>query len=84
MHKIKSHLRSQMNNDTLNECMKTSINGPAMQDFDFDSTVKQWSSLKNKRIFQKQIIMHLHVHLYNWTAHDILLDFVLHSVLCLI
>ena len=52
MRRIKSRLRSQMNNDTLNDCMKISIDGPALQEFDFDSAVKNWSKLKNRRIFQ--------------------------------
>ena len=49
--RIKSRLRNQMTNATLNDCMKISIDGPTMQDFDFDSAVKKWSRLKNRRIF---------------------------------
>ena len=31
MQRIKSHLRNQMTNATLNDCMKTSIDAPTMQ-----------------------------------------------------
>ena len=52
MRRIKSRLRSQITNATLNHCMKISIDGPKTQDFDFDSAMKKWSRLKNRRIFQ--------------------------------
>ena len=56
-----------MNNDTLNDCMKISIDGPVMQDFDFDSAVKKWSKLKNRRIFSNNC----YVLLYNRTVHGV-------------
>ena len=52
MRRIKSRLRSEMNNNTLNHCMRISIEGPQLQDFDFDSAVRTWSGLRNRRIFQ--------------------------------
>lgn len=52
MRRIKTHLRSEMNNTTLNHCMRISIEGPKLQDFDFDSAVHTWSGLWNRCIFQ--------------------------------
>ena len=52
MRRIKTRLRSEMNNTTLNHCMRISIEGPKLQDFDFDSAVRTWSGLRNRRIFQ--------------------------------
>ena len=52
MQRIKTRLRSEMNNTTLNHCMRISIKGPKLQDFDFDSAVRTWSGLQNRRIFQ--------------------------------
>ena len=52
MRRIKTRLRSEMNNTTLNHCMRISIEGPKLQDFDFDSAVCTWSGLRNRRIFQ--------------------------------
>ena len=53
MRRVKSHLRSEMSNSTLNYCMHTciSIGGPLMEEFDFNTSVDKWSSLKNRRIF---------------------------------
>ena len=52
MRRIKTRLRSEMNNTTLNHCMRISIESPKLQDFDFDSAVHTWSGLWNRRIFQ--------------------------------
>ena len=50
MKRIKSRLRSQMTNETLNHCMHASIEAPALQTFDFDTSVKSWSTLTKRRI----------------------------------
>ena len=50
MKRIKTRLRSQMSNITLNHCMRISMEGEAFDKFDFDSAVDSWSRLKNKRI----------------------------------
>lgn len=50
MRRVKSRLRSEMKNSTLNDCMRVSIEGPDMEDFNFDSCVDAWSKLKNRRI----------------------------------
>ena len=51
MHRVKSRLRSEMSNSTLNHCMRISIEGPHMEEFDFNKSLDKWSSLKNRRIF---------------------------------
>lgn len=49
MRRIKSRLRSEMWNLTLNHCMRISIEGPPLQQFDSDAAVDAWSVLKNRR-----------------------------------
>ena len=50
MHRVKSRLRSEMNNSTLHHCMRISIEGPCMEEFNFNTSLEMWSSLKNRRI----------------------------------
>ena len=50
MHRVKSRLRSQINNSTLNNCMRISMEGHPLEIFDFDKSVNTWSSLRNQRI----------------------------------
>ena len=50
MKRIKTRLRSQMTNETLNHCMRISMEAPPLEQFDFDSSVITWSGLKNRRI----------------------------------
>ena len=50
MRRIKSRLRSQMNNSTLNNCMRISMDGPPLESFDFDKSLDTWSKLRNRRI----------------------------------
>ena len=50
MRRIKSRLRSQMSNITLNHCMRVPIEGPPLEDFDFDTSLDTWSKLRNRRI----------------------------------
>ena len=45
-----SRLRSEISNSTLNHCMHISIEGPRMEEFDFNTSLDKWSSLKNRRI----------------------------------
>ena len=47
---IKTRLRSQMSNVTLNQCMRISMEAPALDTFDFDTAVNSWSALKKRRI----------------------------------
>ena len=51
MRRVKSRLRSEMSNSTLNHCMRISIEGPLMEEFDFNTSLDKCSSLKNRRIF---------------------------------
>ena len=50
MRRVKSCLRSEMKNETLNHCMRISIEGPLLEESDFDSVVERWSNLKQRRI----------------------------------
>ena len=51
MRRVKSRLRSETKNETLNHCMPISIEGPPpLEEFDFDSAVERWSNLKQRRI----------------------------------
>ena len=50
MKRIKTRLRSQMSNITLNHCMRISMEGEAFDKLDFDNAVDSWSRLKNRRI----------------------------------
>ena len=45
MRRVKTRLRSEMNNSTLNNCMRISIEGPSLQSFDFNAAVESWSTL---------------------------------------
>ena len=49
MRRIKTRLRSQMNNATLS-CMRISLEGQPLEDFDFDKSLNSWSKLRNRRI----------------------------------
>ena len=50
MKRIKTRLRSQMSNVTLNHCMRISMEAPALDTFDFDTALNSWSALKKRRI----------------------------------
>ena len=52
MRRIKTRLRSQMNNATLNCCMRISLEGQPLEEFDFDKSLNSWSKLRNRRIIQ--------------------------------
>ena len=48
-----------MTNKTLNRCMRVSMEGLPLVDFDFDKSIDAWSQLKNRRI-----IFQLESHMY--------------------
>ncbi len=50
MKRIKTRLRSQLKNKTLNNCMRISMEGSSLEYFDFDKSLHTWSHLKNRRI----------------------------------
>ena len=50
MKRIKTRLRSQMSNVTLNQCMRVSMEAPALDSFNFNTVMNSWSSLNNRRI----------------------------------
>ena len=39
-----------MTNATLNHLLRISIEGPAIDQFDFDKAVSRWGSLRNRRL----------------------------------
>ena len=43
MRRVKSHLISQMNNNTLNHCMRISMEGSPIEQFNFDTSLDMWS-----------------------------------------
>ena len=49
MKRIKTRLRSQLSNVTLNHCMRISMEAPAFDTFDFDTAVNSWSALKKHK-----------------------------------
>ena len=50
MRRVKGRLRSEMTNSTLNHCMRISIEGPTLEEFNFNESVDSWGNLKNRRI----------------------------------
>ena len=48
--RVKTRLRSTMTNATLNHLLRISIEGPAIDQFDFDKAVSRWGSLRNRRL----------------------------------
>ena len=50
MKRIKTAARNRMETETLNRLMRVSIEGPALNDFDFDRAADQWESLRKRRI----------------------------------
>ncbi|XP_030281580.1 zinc finger protein 862-like [Sparus aurata] len=48
--RVKARLRSRMTNKTLNALLTISIDGPSVNDFDFDRAVSAWGAMRNRRI----------------------------------
>ena len=48
MRRVKSRLRSQMNNSTLNNCIRISMEGPPLETFNFDKAPDSWSKPRNR------------------------------------
>lgn len=49
--RVKTDLRNRMSTQTLDRLLRIRIEGPDMDEFDFNQAVKDWSSLKNRRLF---------------------------------
>ena len=47
---IKNKLRNRMNLDTLNSHLMILLNGPEIEDFNFEEAYKYWENKKNRRI----------------------------------
>lgn len=50
MKRIKTDLRNRMNTTTLDALMRICIEGPPLNEFDFDMALNSWSKLRNRRI----------------------------------
>ena len=50
MKRIKTVLRNRMETDTLEKLMRISVEGPALDDFNFDKAADLWGSLRQRRI----------------------------------
>ena len=61
MRRIKTRLRSEMNNTTLNHCMRISIEGPKLQNFDFDSAVRTYGT---DAYFSKLFASYIYNHIF--------------------
>lgn len=51
MKRVKTDLRNRMSTQTLDRLIRIRTEGPDMAEFDFNQAVKNWSSLKNRRLF---------------------------------
>ena len=50
MRRVKTELRNRMNTSTLDCLMRIRIEGPCMDEFDFETALNNWAKLKNRRI----------------------------------
>jgi hypothetical protein len=51
--RIISKFRTKINNDTLNDLMRISEDGPPQREFDFEKALLRWKSEKVRRIYQQ-------------------------------
>ena len=52
---IKTALRSNLTISNLNNLMYIKIEGPSIEQFDFETTFINWCNVKDRRIFQQSI-----------------------------
>lgn len=50
MKRVKTPLRNRLKTSTLDCLLRISIEGPDLNDFDFEQAVNKWSSIRNRRI----------------------------------
>ena len=50
MKRVKTPLRNRLKTSTLDCLLRISIEGPNLNDFDFDLAVKKWGTIRNRRI----------------------------------
>ena len=50
MGRVKTKLRNQMKNSTLNHCLRIVIEGPPVADFDFEQTLDSWKEHGHRRV----------------------------------
>ena len=50
--RIKSKLRTNLNNQTLNDLMRISEDGPHIKEFDFQSALKKWKAEKVRKLYK--------------------------------
>ena len=48
--KTKTTLRNRLKTSTLDNLLRISIEGPELEDFDFDTAVNSWSDIRKRRI----------------------------------
>ncbi|XP_078616902.1 zinc finger protein 862-like [Branchiostoma floridae x Branchiostoma japonicum] len=48
--RVKTRLRSSMKMETLNQLLTISIDGPEVDDFDFDAAATAWGAMRNRRL----------------------------------
>ena len=48
--KTKTTLRNRLKTSTLDNLLRISIEGPELEDFDFDTAVNSWSGIGKRRI----------------------------------
>ncbi|KAI8519667.1 hypothetical protein Bbelb_029240 [Branchiostoma belcheri] len=48
--RVKTRLRSSLKNETLNQLLTISIDGPDVDSFDFEAAAMTWGQMKNRRI----------------------------------
>ncbi len=51
MKRVKTDLRNRMSTQTLDRLLRIRTEGPEIADFDFNQAVKDWSLLRNRRLF---------------------------------
>jgi hypothetical protein len=55
--RIKTRLRTNLNNKTLNDLMRLSEDGPEMIHFNFERAMMLWKGSKTRRVFSHWVVM---------------------------
>ena len=50
MKRVKTRIRNRLISVTLDALLRISIEGPSLDEFDFESAVNKWSSITNRKI----------------------------------
>ena len=49
--RVKTKLQSRLTNKSLNSLLVINLEGPELNDFDFNSTMQMWASIRKRRVF---------------------------------